>query len=371
MSRPPLSETHPALAAELIDGDATKLTRGTHAVFTWRCQLGHQWQAAVNTRVSGRGCPYCSNTKVLVGFNDLKTKFPELASEAKDWDPSTVLSQSNKSMRWECSFGHAWDARIQSRFLGRGCPYCSGSKVLQGFNDLATTHPQLAKELTDGDPRTITKGSGRKFSWRCDVGHSWKATVHDRTSGYGCPYCSGNKVLQGFNDLATTHPQLAKELTDGDPRTITKGSGRKFSWRCDVGHSWKATVHDRTSGYGCPSCSIGGFDPNKDGFLYFLEHEEWNMLQIGITNDSQSRLASHSRLGWKPLELRGPMDGHLAQQWETAILRMLKANGADLANSSIAGKFDGYSEAWSKATVMVKSIKELMQRTEEFEEGKK
>ena len=306
MSRPPLSETHPALAAELIDGDATKLTRGTHAVFTWRCQLGHQWQAAVNTRVSGRGCPYCSNTKVLVGFNDLKTKFPELASEAKDWDPSTVLSQSNKSMRWECSFGHAWDARIQSRFLGRGCPYCSG-----------------------------------------------------------------NKVLQGYNDLATTHPQLAKELTDGDPRTITKGSGRKFSWRCDVGHSWKATVHDRTSGYGCPSCSIGGFDPNKDGFLYFLEHEEWNMLQIGITNDSQSRLASHSRLGWKPLELRGPMDGHLAQQWETAILRMLKANGADLANSSIAGKFDGYSEAWSKATVMVKSIKELMQRTEEFEEGKK
>ena len=306
MSRPPLSETHPALAAELIDGDATKLTRGTHAVFTWRCQLGHQWQAAVNTRVSGRGCPYCSNTKVLAGFNDLKTKFPELASEAKDWDPSTVLSQSNKSMRWECSFGHAWDARIQSRFLGRGCPYCSGSKVLQGFNDLATTHPQLAKELTNGDPRTITKGSGRKFSWRCDVGHSWKATVHDRTSGYGCP-----------------------------------------------------------------SCSIGGFDPNKDGFLYFLEHEEWNMLQIGITNDSQSRLASHSRLGWKPLELRGPMDGHLAQQWETAILRMLKANGADLANSSIAGKFDGYSEAWSKATVMVKSIKELMQRTEEFEEGKK
>ena len=303
--RKPLSETHPELAAELTEGDATKLTRGTHAVFTWRCQLGHQWQAAVNTRVSGRGCPYCSNTKVLAGFNDLRTKFPELALEAKDWDPSTVLSQSNKSMRWECSSGHTWDARIQSRFLGRGCPYCSG-----------------------------------------------------------------NKVLKGFNDLRTTHPQLAKELTDGDPQTITKGSGRKFSWRCDVGHSWKATAHDRTSGYGCPSCSIGGFDPNKDGFLYFLEHEEWNMLQIGITNDSQSRLASHSRLGWKPLELRGPMDGHLAQQWETAILRMLKANGADLSNSSIAGKFDGYSEAWSKATFEVKSIKELMKHTEEFEEGK-
>ena len=82
------------------------------------------------------------------------------------------------------------------------------------------------------------------------------------------------------------------------------------------------------------------------------------------------RLNSHGRSGWKVLELRGPMDGHLTQQWETAILRMLKAKGADLSNTEIAGKFDGYSEAWSKSTFPVKSIKELMQLTDEFEEGK-
>jgi hypothetical protein len=64
------------------------------------------------------------------------------------------------------------------------------------------------------------------------------------------------------------------------------------------------------------------------------------------------------------------MDGYLAKQWETAILRMLKAKGADLSNSKIAGKFDGYSEAWSKSTFEVKSIKELMKLTEEFEERK-
>ncbi len=62
------------------------------------------------------------------------------------------------------------------------------------------------------------------------------------------------------------------------------------------------------------------------------------------------------------------MDGQLAKQWERSILRMLKAKGADLSNDKIAGKFDGYSEAWSKSTFEVKSIKELMQLTEEFEE---
>ena len=113
---------------------------------------------------------------------------------------------------------------------------------------------------------------------------------------------------------------------------------------------------------------ITGYDPNQNGFLYFLTHQFWEMFQIGITNYPDNRLKQHKKLGWEVLEIRGPMDGHLTQQSETAILRMLKAKGADLSNSKIAGKFDGYSEAWSKSTFEVKSIKELMRLTEEFEE---
>lgn len=93
------------------------------------------------------------------------------------------------------------------------------------------------------------------------------------------------------------------------------------------------------------------------------------MYQIGISNVPKRRIGDHNKLGWELLEIRGPMDGHLAQQWETAMLRMLKAKGADLSNSKISGKFDGYSEAWSKSTFPVKSIKELMRLTEEFEEN--
>jgi hypothetical protein len=94
------------------------------------------------------------------------------------------------------------------------------------------------------------------------------------------------------------------------------------------------------------------------------------MFQIGITNVPDIRLSKHQKSGWKTIEIRGPMDGLLVQQWESSILQMLKANGADLSNSKVAGKFDGYSEAWSKSTFPVKSIKELMRLTEEFEEDK-
>ena len=35
-------------------------------------------------------CPVCSGRQVLAGFNDLLTSRPELASEAFEWDPTTV-----------------------------------------------------------------------------------------------------------------------------------------------------------------------------------------------------------------------------------------------------------------------------------------
>jgi hypothetical protein len=88
------------------------------------------------------------------------------------------------------------------------------------------------------------------------------------------------------------------------------------------------------------------------------------MLQIGITNNPDKRVGTHIKFGWEVIEIRGPMDGHLTQQWETAMLRMLKAKGADLSNAMIAGKFDGYTEAWSVTTFPVKSIKELMRMVE-------
>jgi hypothetical protein len=235
---------------------------------------------------------------------------------------------------------------------------------------LSVTHPDLAKELTDADPSKLSKGSHKYCTWKCALDHQWKATVKDRTAGYGCPYCSGNKILTGFNDLSTTHPELARELIDYNPSRISRGSNRVCSWECTKGHKWKTTIKGRSSGDGCPTCARNGFDPNKDSFLYFIEHPKWEMYQIGITNIPDDRLKDHKKLGWRTIELRGPMDGHLTQQWETAILRMLKAKGADLSNEKIAGKFDGYSEAWSKSTFKVSSIKELMRITEEYEEEK-
>ena len=368
-----LLTTHPDIAKEAEGWDASTVVTGSHDSKMWRCPLGHLWIAVVNSRTSrGDGCGVCAGRIVLLGYNDLLTKFPDLSGEADGWDPKTVSSGSRQRKSWKCKKGHTWEATVTSRSHNKsGCPYCSNNKVLKGFNDLLTTHKNLAKEADGWDPSEFSSGSARKKDWKCEIGHKWTYTIKDRVFGDGCPYCSGKRVLKGFNDLQTIHPNLANEAYDWDPSTLTVGSNKKRRWKCEFGHIWSANITSRTNlKSGCPSCSKSGFDPNQKGYIYFINHESWKMFQIGITNIPKDRIRDHERLGWEVVELRGPMDGHLTQQWETAILRMLKAKGADLSNSKIAGKFDGYSEAWSKSTFEVKSIKELMELTEEFEEQK-
>jgi DNA-directed RNA polymerase subunit RPC12/RpoP len=362
----------PRLAQDADGWDPREFTNHSGKKVNWKCEQGHKSTSTIDNRQK-YGCPFCSGKYPIKGETDLRTKFPKIAVEADGWNPQDFLPKSNQIKPWICPSGHKYKAaiatRTDSRATGNGCPYCSGRKVISGETDLKTMNPILASEAYGWDPSEVSPGSEKKLSWKCALGHVWEAVVYSRNANTGCPYCANQKVLKGFNDLATTHPDLAKEAVDWDPSTVTSGSSRlNLLWKCAEGHTWKSNVKNRTVGQGCPSCAVSGFDPNKDGFLYFIHHDLWEMFQIGITNDPDKRLGQHKRLGWIVLELRGPMDGHLTQQWETGMLRMLKAKGADLSNDKIAGKFDGYSEAWSKSTFQVKSIKELMGMTEEFEE---
>ena len=88
----------------------------------------------------------------------------------------------------------------------------------------------------------------------------FRSVVARRFNGSGCPYCVGQKVWAGFNDLATINPDLAQEwhptknapLT---PKEITANSGQKVWWLCNKGHAWQATIDNRMKGSGCSYCT--------------------------------------------------------------------------------------------------------------------
>lgn len=110
-------------------------------------------------------------------------------------------------------------------------------------------------------PTEVTSRSNKLVWWKCKLGHSWKATPNNRTSQHqGCPYCAGRRALEGFNDLTTKNPGIAKEWgyeRNGDlkPPDVTPGSNRVVWWMCPAGREYKARIFNRTFyGTGCPKC---------------------------------------------------------------------------------------------------------------------
>ena len=210
---------------------------------------------------------------VISGYNDLATVNPLLA---KEWHPTKngglspdmVTAGNSKKVWWQCANGHEWLSVIANRNRGIGCPYCSGKRVLKGFNDLATKNPELAKEwhpTKNGDlkPDMVTASSNKKVWWQCPNGHEWQAIIANRNDGNGCPYCSGRYAIKGETDLATKKPELAKEwhpTKNGDlsPDMVTASSNKKVWWRCANGHEWRAVIYSRSSGRGCPYCARKG-----------------------------------------------------------------------------------------------------------------
>lgn len=48
----------------------------------WKCEKGHTWLAPISrVTIENRGCPYCTNQKVLKGYNDFATKAVNILSE--------------------------------------------------------------------------------------------------------------------------------------------------------------------------------------------------------------------------------------------------------------------------------------------------
>ena len=358
-----LATTHPEISAQMVKGDPTTVSKGSDKKFLWRCESGHNWTTTVGSRTQGAGCPYCQGLLTIVGVNDLVTTHPELAAQADGWNPQNFKRGSTSVKKtWQCHLGHKWKANISDRAIqGQGCPYCGGKRALKGFNDLATTHPKIAIQADGWDPSTVTRGSEYKRRWKCELGHIWDAIVVNRTNlGHGCAVCAGKQINVGVNDIATTNPELAAEAYGWDPTKVTSHSSKKVKWKCSEGHIWTAQIANRSNGRGCPSCSRTGFKPDLLGFIYFIDHFDLNMFQIGISNSPEDRLGDHKSRGWEVIELRGPMDGHLTQKLETDCLHALEKRGAILGHKAGMDKFDGYSEAWTKKSLNVTSIKQIL-----------
>ena len=265
-----------------------------------KCGFGEKddWIVAVDARIRNKsGCPACgynwnddtyhitSGTSAVVeGKNDLASKYPNLLDEwafdlNKRVSPFRVKAGSKERVAWICSkcgFGKdgKWVTKIGDRTQYQtGCPSCgynsfkgeylvNGNKTAtEGLNDVASgSHSKILEEwhpsLNKVSPKTLKSSSHEKVYWKCTkCGYGengeWNNSLNSRTNQKsGCPVCGYNyfdgtfhkttgrsTVLIGINDLATTHPDYAKEwhpTLNGDhtPQKVKAGSHTSVYWKC-------------------------------------------------------------------------------------------------------------------------------------------
>lgn len=329
----------------------------------WVCsECGKEWQANIYSRVRHKTttCKSCSMKKskrvfLKVGINDLATLSPMVA---KEWNyekngkitPKDVCAKTAEQYWWKCKNGHEWRAKVCTRTKDgyRGCPYCAHRRVIRGENDFRSKYPELAKywhhKKNGLKASDIAAYSNIKYWWVCDKGHEWLDSPNNMSRRAKCPYCSNNKVLSGFNDLATLYPDIAEEWDYEKnkvlkPTDVLYGSSKKIWWKCNVcGYKWGSSVVARTKqGHGCPVCKnrvvvcgvndLATVNPNLAA--------EWNYERNGDLTPEKIIAGSPKSVWWKC------KNGH---EWKATIVSRNK------------GHFCPYCDASKHTSISEKSI---------------
>lgn len=169
-----------------------------------------------------------------------------------------------KEACWKCNKGHKWIASAfdMTQRNWKGCPICNNKTFVNNQRNFSICYPSLMKEWdsnknTNIDPSKINPHCGKKAWWKCNKGHSWKATINGRTKGFGCPQCAGNKP--SIENNLSLYP-VSKEfhLTKNGglkPDNLMPGSCKKVWWTCNRGHDFLARISDRVGHKSsCPRC---------------------------------------------------------------------------------------------------------------------
>ena len=168
----------------------------------WKCRTCHgSWQCEVSYRVQGKKvCPYCKKKKLLKGFNDLKSQYPEIAKdylpELNDGVPADeVIVKYTVKVRWRCHIcGHEWICAVGLRTREKnpcGCAVCgakrAGRKIskraVEERGALSVFNPALAanwdyKKNGGLEPDSPEFRTNQKYWFICKVcGRSYQTRV--------------------------------------------------------------------------------------------------------------------------------------------------------------------------------------------------
>lgn len=271
--RASIAKSHPWLTSEWLykkncGWGPEDFSPGSDVAPWWRCPTNskHIWQAQINVRTKGHGCPYCAS-KAPTPEKSLAKLFPKAAlrwhpQKNEQLKPTEINAHSNQLAWWicpECSY--EWQAKVQDLTrTENGCFHCSK-------NILDLRHYPYALKFFD---QKANKGvdikwlnTRTKIYWKCPKAsdHIWYQVFNKSLANNTfCPFCNNRKASK-TNCLAKSYPELAKQWHPSKngkvtPLMVIPGSEFPAWWRCPYcNYSWKTKICNRVTNLtGCPDC---------------------------------------------------------------------------------------------------------------------
>lgn len=286
----PLSQSHPALALELIDPgpfSAEEIVAGSNRVMLWlhaRCGQKIKVSVAVRSRAwdegsSFQGCYICAGREpqtrvaqvIPEWLQDQCLPDKNRAGAIKDISP---LSQTYWQYRCPSGTGKIFSSRITDRVRAsdgtekQGCPCAkcySGKRVnlltaKKGGLGLAAMYIRT-KENLGFEPSQLPYT--HRVRWRCDKDrtHLFSRSLKELYET-GCPLCQ--KQNEDNSLAAIPYRQIVREFLfvlrfpDLAPVDIKPGSNLVAFFRCACGETYKKAIYKRTqknNPENCPYCA--------------------------------------------------------------------------------------------------------------------
>ena len=194
----------------------------------WECSQGHIWETTPDNVAAGKWCKICAGFTVLT-----IEKMQELANERGGKCLSTKFSTAKGKLKWQCEFGHTWEATPNDVIYQKTwCPDCGGTKKL--------TIELMQKIAGDRGGKCLSteyKNIDDKLEWQCSKGHHWHASAASvKGAGAWCLECQRAKIRLSIEEMHA----IAKTRGGKCLSTEYFNSRTPLEWECSRGHRWMA-----------------------------------------------------------------------------------------------------------------------------------
>lgn len=196
-----------------------------------------------------------------------------------DIDPKEISTGSSRSAHFIClEQNHTFTSIISNLFRKKPkCPYCYGKSVLPGFNDVATTHPEIVSLWSKDNivnPEEIKSGSHRIIKWECIQGHTYERPLRQQVENTQCPICNPKRKSVASKTLDIAVPDSIHywdyDKNEKYPYDFKQFSNIPVWWVCDNSHSYELKIQNFSKGVRCPYCDnrkvLSGF--NDLSYIY-------------------------------------------------------------------------------------------------------